>query len=400
MRKQFLVALVLLLFLVTTVGVFAGGVIVGRRLQIREQLELSGEFRQLDLVEEVIRSIRQNYVEDVSTSKLIKGAIKGTLEALDDPYSQYLDKTHFKAFEEETSGFFDGVGLVIGEKDGQIIVERPLEGTPAARAGIKMGDLIVTIDGKSTKGMAVEDAVKLIRGKRETTVTLTIRRPNVKEDLKFTLVRAKIEFPNVTNKMLAGQIGYVTIHSFNQETGDSLREAIEKLKGEGAQGVILDLRGNPGGLLDAAISVGSQFIGSGPIVKVKERSGEVRELGVVPGADEKTPLVVLVNHGSASASEIVAGAIQDTRRGVVVGEKTFGKASVQTVLRLSDGSGILITTETYLTPNGRSIHKTGITPEVQVKPGAHPFVEGKDSQLDAAIDVIKKLIAGTWKPAA
>ncbi|MCL5291417.1 MAG: S41 family peptidase [Actinobacteria bacterium] len=401
MKKFFITFAAVVLVVSLLTGTFAIGLLAGRRLQGAEQARLSSSYPSVEKVGEAMHLIRASYVEEVSTERLVEGAVKGMVEALKDPYTHYLSKKDFNQFKEDTAGRFEGVGMVVGaNKDGQIAVVSPLEGTPADRAGIKAGDMILEIDGKETKGMSVDDAVAKIRGKKGTQVKLTLRRGNEQEPVRVSLTREEIKLPNVTAKVLENKIGYIRVHSFNEQTDKDLRSKIEQVKKDNVKGIILDLRNNPGGLLEEAVMVTSKFIDSGAVVKVKGRDGKVQSHLVRPDqdTDTKIPLVVLVNHGSASASEIVAGAVQDYHRGTIVGEKTFGKASVQTVINLSDGTGLLLTTDTYLTPNGRLIHKKGIEPDVPIKYDEKAMAEGKDAQLGKAKEVLEELISGKRKP--
>jgi carboxyl-terminal processing protease len=387
---------------------FVGGYLLGFRRH--QQLQESTSFLQknsskLDLINEVYTEIKHAYVEKVSTSKLVKGAIDGMIKSLDDPYTRRLTGEHFKSFEEETKGKFSGVGIRIGMQDKKITIIAPIKDTPAERAGAKAGDVILKIDKQSTKNMPLSKAVSLIRGKPGTKVVLTVRRGDNKI-VKLRITRAEIKVPNVTSKFLKGKlvkskIGYINVHEFSSSTGDDVASELKKLEGKGAKGVILDLRNNPGGLLSEAVSLARVFIDSGPIVKIKSRSGKIKTILATGGAETKIPLVVLVNHGSASASEIVAGAVQDTGRGILVGEKTFGKGSVQSIVSLSDGSGLVITTAKYLTPKGRSLDRKGIVPDVisklssKSKEKYHIFLLGKnDLQLNKAEQVMEDLIAG------
>ncbi len=401
MKKLFAVLGSVLVAILLLAGVFSAGLVTGYKLEDEKQAQLSRSYPSVEKVGEAIHLIKENYVEEISTQKLIEGAVKGVVEALNDPYTHYLSRKDFDQFRETTTGKFEGVGMVVGaNKDGQIAVVSPLEGTPADRAGIKAGDVILEIDGKETKGMSVEDAVDRIRGKKGTKVQLTLARKDVKEPIKVSLVREEINMPNVSSKIIDGKFGYIRIHNFNEQTDKDLRTHLEKVKSGGAKGIVLDLRNNPGGLLDEAVMVASKFLDSGVVVKVKGRDGQLRSNPVRPDSDTdtKVPLVILVNHGSASASEIVAGAIQDYKRGVIVGEKTFGKASVQTIMNLTDGTGLLLTTDTYLTPNGRLIHKKGIDPDVAVKYDEKAMMDGKDAQLDKAKEVLQELMDGKRKP--
>lgn len=401
-KKVVLAILVLVLVLALLLGCFSAGVLAGRYLQqTEEQKTLDKEKAGLEKFEEVLLIIKGTYVEKISSKKLVTGAIKGMMESLNDPYSRYLDKSHFQMVEEETAGNYEGVGIMLGMEDSKLTVISPIKNTPADKAGIKTDDIIIKVDKKSTKNMTINQAVKLIRGPKGTTVVLVIERKGEKEPLEFELERAKIETPNVSSKIVEDDIGYVHLHFFGGGSGDSVKKAVEELKDQGAKGIILDLRNNPGGLLDESIDVASVFMDSGVVVKIKERKGAEQVFRARGKADSKIPLVILVNKGSASASEIVAGAIQDTDRGVLVGETTFGKGSVQDVRRLSDGSGILITIAQYFTPKGRSLHKKGVKPDEVVKTDKEVPLKDEDPQLDRAKEIIRDIMLGKdWKKAA
>lgn len=354
----------------------------------------------MELIKEAMGLIQHSYVEEVPNIKLQRGAIKGMTEALDDPYSKYFPPSGFKTFMQHTEGHFFGVGIEIGFRDHQVTVISPISNTPADKVGIKAGDKIVAIDDKPTKGMTLEETVGKIRGDEGTKVVLTIMREGEKEPRKFTLTRERIDVPNVTSKMLDKEVGYIHLHTFNQDSGTKLRETMDDLKKKGAKGIILDLRYNPGGLLDQSIDVASLFIAKGPIVKIVSRSNKVETYNASGGADTEIPLVVLINKGSASASEIVAGALKDTKRATLVGEKTFGKGCVQEVVNLSDGSGLVITTNIYYTPKGKSINKKGVKPDVKVKMKSKKLLGKDDVQLEKAKEILKKAISKKAKKAA
>lgn len=403
MAKKVILAILILVFaLALLLGCFSAGVLAGRHLQRTEEQEtLDKEKAGLEKFEEVLLIIKATYVEKMSSKKLVTGAIKGMMESLNDPYSRYLDKSHFQMVEEEAAGNYEGVGIMLGMEDSKLTVISPIKDTPADKAGIKTDDIIIKVDKKSTKNMTINQAVKLIRGPKGTTVVLVIERKGEKEPLEFELKRAKIETPNVSLKIVEDDIGYVHLHFFGGGSGDSVKKAVEELKDQGAKGIILDLRNNPGGLLDESIDVASVFINSGVVVKIKERKGAEQVFRARGKADSEIPLVILVNKGSASASEIVAGAVQDTDRGVLVGETTFGKGSVQDVRRLSDGSGILITVAQYFTPKGRSLHKKGVKPDEVVKIDKEVPLKDEDPQLDRAKEIIRDIMLGKdWKKAA
>ena len=313
------------------------------------------------------------------------------LKALDDPYTRYMDPQALKREQEDMFlGHFGGLGIIISIKDDQLTVISPIEDTPAYRAGIKAGDKIVEIDGKSTEGIELEDAVNVLRGEKGTQVVLGIQRENVEEILKFTIIRDIIEVKAVKKDILGkdNNIGYIRITTFNVNTEPELKEVLDNFaKDDNIQGIILDLRNNPGGLLDSAIEVASKFVNEGPIVYIKDRNGIQISKQSKGNKYPQWPLIVLVNKGSASASEIVAGAIQDSGRGVLLGQKTFGKGLVQQVFSLSDGSGVVITTSEYYTPNGRTINNIGIEPDILVEAAE----EGEeDIQLNKAIQLLEE----------
>lgn len=403
MRKLKIAAVIISILILLSLF-SAGGYFLGQRgaisrfYQIHPSLVPGKAATDFKILNEIAQIIQDQYVEKISKSKLVEGAIKGMLEALNDPYTKHFKAKDFKHIEEMTEGRFEGVGMTLDLEDSQVVVVAPIENTPAERAGIKHGDKILEVDGKSTKGLALETVVSRIKGRSGTKVTLTIGREG-QEPFKVTLVREEINIPNITSKMEGPDIGYVRlIHTFNSNAGPDVRKAVTKLKSQGAKGIILDLRDNPGGLLEAGVEVAGVFIDRGVIVSIKGRKGDKREYKARGDAFADIPLVVLVNKGSASASEIVAGALQDYSRGVIVGEKTFGKGSVQTIIDLSDGSGLIITTARYYTPKGRSINKTGIAPDVVVT-GAEEELEGP--QLEKAKQILHLLIEGKdWRLAA
>ncbi len=335
--------------------------------------------------------IKARYVEDVPVDTLMTGAIKGMVNSLGDPHSIYMDAKMYKEFMIETEGSFGGVGIVLGAKEKVLTVISPIEGTPGEKAGIKSGDEIVKIDGQDTKGLALDEAVSKIRGPEGTQVTLTIRRGQEVKD--YTLTRSNIQIKTVSGKMLPDHIGYIRLSMFNENTGSDLMKKYQELEKEGMKAIVLDLRDNPGGLLDESVKVANKFVPKGPVVSVITRDGR-RDTSTSNLEAVKYPCVVLVNGGSASASEIVAGAIQDTGSGTLVGTKTYGKGSVQTLMRLDGGAAIKLTIAKYYTPNDRSINGIGIEPDVKVELPEHaqPGQEVKDIQLDKAVEIVKSKI--------
>lgn len=329
-----------------------------------------GVYEQLKLFSDVMNLVQDHYVEPVDSQKLIYGAISGMLRELD-PHSSFLRPEDYKELEIETKGKFGGIGIEITIRNGVLTVVAPLEGTPADKAGIQANDQIIKIDGAPTQEMSLMEAVQKMRGPKGTKVKLTILREGQRKPLEFELTRDIISIQSVRTRFLEKGYGYVRISSFQSGTGRDLRRVLEKLEAEEnpLQGLILDLRNNPGGLLDQAVAVADEFLESGLIVYTggRRENQQMRFEATKNASPHPYPIIVLVNGGSASASEIVAGALQDHRRAVVVGEQTFGKGSVQTVIPLNDGSAVRLTTSLYYTPSGRSIQAKGIIPDIVVK---------------------------------
>lgn len=324
--------------------------------------------------------ITDTYALEMPDSKDITyGAIRGSLRALNDPYTLFSDPVDTEIQRPELEGEFSGIGAFVNQNDdGQLVIQTPMRGQPAERAGIKSGDVVLKVDGRDIAGLETNEAVLLIRGKKGTTVRLTILRKDVPAPFDVSVVRDTIKVPSVNTAKLmtdegAPNVGYIELTVFAQETRDEIRAAIKELRDQGAKALILDLRNNPGGYLNAAVGVTSEFVESGVVTLRENRAGVRNEERVVPGGTAyDLPLVVLVNGGSASASEIVAGAIRDHQRGILVGEQTFGKGSVQNVHHLSDESELRITVEIWRTPNGSLIHRRGIAPDIVVTPPPRP----------------------------
>ncbi|MCX7913515.1 MAG: S41 family peptidase [Thermodesulfovibrionales bacterium] len=367
-------------------------------------------YEELKVFTEVLSIIKKNYVDEVQTKDLVISATKGMVSSLD-PHSAYLTPEALKELRVETKGEFGGIGIQIGIKDGVLTVIAPIEDTPAYRAGIKAGDKILKISGETTKKMEIHEAVSKMRGQKGTTVTLTIFREGWKDPKDFTIVRDTIKIKSVKHKLLEGDIGYVKLTQFQEPTANDLVAALNKLQKEGMKSLILDLRNDPGGLLNIAVNTAEVFLPPKKlVVYIKNKSGEKIEYYTEKSYPyfEEIPMVVLVNRGSASASEIVAGALKDWNRAIIVGEQTFGKGSVQSIIPLSDGSGLRLTTAKYYTPNGTMIHNVGITPDIivkqevldqgELKDDKHKdrvsteIDEKSDMQLQKAIEILK-----TWK---
>lgn len=339
---------------------------------------------------EIFERIRTSYVEGVEDKTLLENAIHGMLNGLD-PHSAYLGPEDFKDLQVSTSGKFGGLGLEVGTEDGFIKVVTPIDDTPAEKAGIEAGDLIIKLDGHPVKGMGLNDAVEKMRGEPGSKIDITVLREGVSQPLEFTLERAEIKVTSVKNKLLDDHFGYLRITQFQENTGSDIHEAISKLYKKSdnkLKGAVLDLRNNPGGVLDAAVQVSDAFLSEGLIVYTKGRinNADVSYEATVDTIAPDLPLVVLVNGGSASASEIVAGALQDHSRALIMGTQSFGKGSVQTVLPLNGGHALKLTTARYFTPKGRSIQAQGITPDIEVHPGSFKAEKEKRFYKEADLE--------------
>jgi len=326
-------------------------------------------YRLLNLFGDVFERVRASYVEDVTDEQLIESAITGMLTSLD-PHSSYLNAKNFKDMQVQTRGRFGGLGIEVTMENGYVRVVSPIDDTPAHRSGVQAGDLITHLDGKAVRGLTLSQAVELMRGKVGTDIKLTIRRNNA-EAFDVTITRAVIPIRTVRSRV-EGDVGYVRISSFSAPTGNGLKKAMAKINaelGDKMKGLVLDLRNNPGGLLDQAISVSDAFMDEGEIVSTRTRNKQDHQRFNARKGDltNGKPIVVLVNGGSASASEIVAGALQDHKRAIVLGTKSFGKGSVQTIIPLGGHGAMRLTTALYYTPSGRSIQKVGIQPDIVVE---------------------------------
>jgi carboxyl-terminal processing protease len=340
----------------------------------------------LDVVKEAWDLIFRDYVDQskLDATKLSQAAIKGMVEALDDPYTAYLDPEAYQLSTSNLQGKFEGIGATVGVRDKQIIIIAPVPDSPADKAGIRAGDIILGVDGESTEGLSLEEVVLRIRGLKGTSVRLTIQHQGEATPVELEIVRAEIELPSVSFEM-RGDIAYIRIYNFSERTDSELSPVLERLKQEGATGIVLDLRTNPGGLLETVVDVASHFLNEGVVVYVVDNEGKETSYPVQrTSVTTDLPLVVLTDNFSASGSEVLAGAIQDHKRGIVAGTRTYGKGSVNTLNKLQDGSGIYITIARWLTPNRRLIEGKGIEPD----PGYELKLEGDDA-IQWAIDYLK-----------
>ncbi len=383
------IRVLLILALLTVVIVISG---VHHRVVAREEA-----YDTLKVFTEVITLVQSNYVESIESKELIYGAIRGMLETLD-PHSSFMTPDVYKEMQVETQGSFGGLGIEITVQDHQLTVVAPIDDTPADRAGIHAGDRIIRIDDKPTKDMTLLEAVRKLRGPKGTQVNVTILRDG-EEPFNVTITRDIIAVHSVrVSELLEDGVGYIRLVSFQERTARDLEESLTKLKEQGMRGLILDMRNNPGGLLSQAVQATDLFLEKGKLIVSTEGRVQNQNLRFVDEHDnpEKFPMVVLVNRGSASASEIVAGALQDHQRAILIGTPTFGKGSVQTVIPLNDGSGLRLTTARYFTPNRRAIQGAGLTPDITVEPPRPPTTT--QAQIDQRQKTIGEQEGDTSRP--
>lgn len=343
---------------------------------------------EIDRIYDVGAAIKSQYLHDVTLNQLLKGAVRGMVESLGDPYSTFMDAREFEDLQSYIQGTFGGIGIYVEiNKDNILTVSSPIEGTPAHRAGIKSGDLIIKIDDFFTSDLEYDKAVAMMRGEPGTEVTLSIMRAGVNGLMEFKIIREIIDVPTVEHQVLADDIGYMRLKIFASNSDEAVLEHLQQLSDKGIKALVLDLRDNPGGDLDAAVNIADYFISEGPIVYIVNRSGDTRTFAEAEPEKLGLPLAILINGGSASASEVLSGAIKDNEVGVLVGEKTFGKGIVQGVFNLGRGEGLKLTTSKYLTPDKIDIHEKGIEPDIVVK---LTETDTRDVQLDAALEYLKE----------
>ena len=352
-------------------------------------------YEKIDLFSEVLEKVKSQYVDEVDQAEAMDSAINGVLQSLD-PYSAYMSPELFDNMKTDTKGEFGGLGIEIGMESGVVKVISPIDDTPAAKAGIKAGDYIVRINDKQVQGKSLMEAVKLMRGKVGTNIKLTIRRKGQKKALDFNIKRAVIEVKSVDTKLLGNKekIGYLRLKSFNENSADQLFKRIENFeKKNKPKGYIIDLRNNPGGLLTQAISITDFFLDDGEIVSTKGRNPRESRRFFAKKGDRINgkPIIVIINGGSASASEIVAGALKDHKRAIILGENTYGKGSVQSIIPLRNGGGMRLTISKYYLPSGKSISEVGVTPDIFVEESSEEFKinSENDNQLNYALNLFK-----------
>jgi carboxyl-terminal processing protease len=407
-----------------TVNLFIGAAVY---LYAADSGQKDSAYPSLEIFSSVMERVRREYVDgkDLTYQQLVRNALKGMLSELD-PHSEYMEPDKFDDLRDDTEGKFGGIGVVISMKDQRLTVVAPMEDTPGFRAGIRTGDVIEKIEGRSAEHMGVQDAVKILRGDPGSEVTITVLRPSTGQSKDYKLKREEIKVDMVKDinggrsfPLGENKIGYVRITQFGEKTSDELEAALKKLKAQGMRGLVIDLRWNPGGLLDQAVGVCEKFLPRGQLVVTTEgrtpAQSSVRKAAGHGDELEGEPIVVLINAGSASASEIVSGCLQDLKRAIILGERSFGKGSVQSIIELSDGSALRLTTAKYYTPSHKVIHEKGITPNIEViatdeeeaaillrrAPGGIESLDDKerarvdairDPQLDRAMDVLKGVL--------
>lgn len=371
----------IILVIVTIMGTTIFQIKFGNKVIISKDLyESYARYGKLLGLEELIQ---QDYYKKVSDDKLVNGAIKGLFEGLNDPYSQYYTEDEFEVLKEQTSGSFVGIGVYIGvnQDNNKLTIISPIEGSPAYKAGIKSGDIVLKVNGESVDNKKVDEVIKNIKGKKNTKVNITVQRDG--EELDFDITREVIVTKSVSSEIVDGNIGYLRITSFDENTYKEFKENLSQLQSKGAKGLIIDLRDNPGGLLDVCVEIADDLIGKGTIVYTKDNSGN-KEYYKSDSKELNMPMVVLINGGSASASEILTAALVDNNKAIAIGETSFGKGLVQSVRGLTDGTGYKLTTAQYFTPNGDYINKKGIVPKIQE--------QDENQQLNLALEYIKKEI--------
>lgn len=393
-RTAFLWAIILVIVTAFSTFVAANTIAIsmGNKVVVaKEDFETVKSMEKLLSLKEYIKGY---YVEGADDNKLIEGAIKGMFESLSDPYSVYMTKEEFKNFNESTKGSYGGIGVIVTRsEDGYVTVVAPIEDTPGERAGLKTNDKIIKVDDKDIIGIELESAVTLMKGKKGTQVTLTVLRDDVKEPQIFKITREEIILKTVKSNLMDNNVGYIRISMFDEDTGVEFKKALNALKEKNMKSLVIDLRQNPGGFINQCVEVADELLDEGLIVYTEDK-GKKREDYKSKNGKVDVPFVILIDEGSASASEIVSGAVKDRKAGLLIGTKSFGKGLVQSIEQLKDGSGMKLTTQKYYTPNGISINKIGIQPDIEVKPiearTDQKPEDVKDIQLERAVEELLK----------
>ncbi|RJQ32112.1 MAG: S41 family peptidase [Actinobacteria bacterium] len=382
MSKKFLITFVLtIIFCLLISGAFVVGYHFGYNNYLLKNYSVSGS-SDLELINEALGQIKDNYYAKTNKEKLIQGALEGITKSLNNPFAEYLSPKNYKSFNQHMAGNYSGVGMILGFDKEQVYVVSLFEGSPAEASGIKEGDYIVKVDNRTVKEIGINTVAEHIKGPEGTKVKLLLKRKG--KEIPFELTRRKIELPNVSSKMI-GKIGYVKVHQFTRDLSEQVKKKMSLVLSKKPKGLILDLRGNPGGELDQAIDLVGLYVNNVVVVRTKSKQGEEKSYSSGQTAIYKGKLVVLVDKGSASASEIVAGALQDHKRATIIGEQTFGKGCVQNVITLSNKGALIIPSQKWFTPSWRSIDKKGITPDIVVK---YRKNGDTDNQLQKALSIL------------
>lgn len=396
-KKKTIIWVIVALLITNSITFFASNIIsvgIGDKYIVsKSDYNLLNEFSKVFVIRDILK---QKYVDKVDENKLVEGAAKGIADGLGDPYTVYMTPEEYESFNINTEGTYEGIGLEVEMLNNKVTVVAPIEDTPSEKAGIKTGDVITGVDGKSVSGKSLDDVVAMMKGKAGTKVTLTIIRANSSAPVNITIKRAKIVLKTVKSEMLEDKIGYIKITTFDENTAANFKKSLTGLESQGMKGLVLDLRDDPGGLLDQAVKVADELMGKGTIVYTIDNKGK-KEVETSDANKIDVPLAILVNGGTASASEIVSGAVKDSKSGILIGTKTFGKGLVQTIVQLPDKSAVKVTIARYYTPSGVCIQGKGIEPNIVIdlpdnlKQKAE-LTRQEDVQLNKAAEVIKSQI--------
>ncbi len=405
-KKKYILTIILVFLVTAFLTLTLGNVLLiemGQRVVLSEETykEMRGMYEKYAKQESVMKIAEQDFLYEADEKKMLEGALEGTLKALGDPYTQFMTKEEFSALMQDTEGTYEGIGVYItASDDNKILIVSPIEDTPAEKAGLKTGDKIIRINGTEYSADQIDQAVSIMKGVPGTSVTLTIQREKedgTKDISDVNVNREKIKIKTIKPSMLEDNIGYIRITTFDKLTADDFKTAYNDLKKQGMKGLVIDLRYNPGGIIDSTVAISDIFMGEGVVTYTKTKSGEI-EYYKSKASAEDIPIVLLINEGSASASEIMAGALKDTGRATLIGTKSFGKGIVQRVQRFgNDGEGIKMTVSEYFTPNGINIHGIGIEPDINIAlpkdaPGYGYEFYNTDNQLQKAVEVLRGLI--------